>query len=175
MTDPQNTATITFNGQQYADFPALASVGQDVPIAVDVTPDPFFDFVYWEVKRNQPNTNDSTKRDFEIRFFEPDTLIAHLKPQEYAYWAPNAFTPNGDGINDLWQPWGKVIDLETFDMEIYDRWGKVMYTTNNPTEGWDGSVGGADAPLGVYAYRAHIVEGITRKKHDLTGHVTVIR
>lgn len=175
MTDPHNTATITFNGQQYTEFPALASVGQDVPIAVDVTPDPFFDFVYWEVKHNQPNTNDSTKHDFEIRFFEADTLIAHLKPQEYGYWAPNAFTPNGDGINDVWQPWGNVIDLQTFDMEIYDRWGKVMYTTNNPRQGWDGSVGGSDAPLGVYAYRAHIVEGITRKKHDLTGHVTVIR
>ena len=175
MTDPPNTAIIAFNGQQYASFPAMASVGEDVPISVDVTPNPFFDFVYWEVKQNQPNTNDSTKRDFEIRFFGPDTLIAHLKPQEYAYWAPNAFTPNGDGINDVWQPWGNVIDLETFDLEIYDRWGKVMLVTNDPAEGWDGTVGGSEAPLGVYAFRAHIVEGITRKKHDLTGHVTVIR
>lgn len=175
LTDPLNTATITFNGQQYSSFPATASVGEDVPIDCSVEPNMFYDFLYWEIKQNLPNTNDSTKRDFRINFFGPDTIIAHLAPQEYGYWSPNAFTPNGDGYNDTWQPWGNVIDPENFELEIYDRWGRVMFATTDPTEGWDGTVGGGPVPLGVYAFRTHIIEGITRKKHDLMGHVTVVR
>lgn len=175
MTDPPNTATIEFNDQFYSSFPVEASVGEDVPVDVNVTPNPFYDFLYWEVRQNEPNTNDSTRRDFTINFFGPDTLIAHLKPQEYGYWAPNAFTPNGDGINDTWQPWGNVIDPEGFELEVYDRWGQLMYASNNPRDGWDGTAGGAQVPLGVYAFRAHVIEGITGKKHDLQGHITVIR
>ena len=174
MTDPPNTATIEFNDQFYSSFPVEASVGEDVPVDVNVTPNPFYDFLYWEVRQNEPNTNDSTRRDFTINFFGPDTLIAHLKPQEYGYWAPNAFTPNGDGIN-TWQPWGNVIDPEGFELEVYDRWGQLMYASNNPRDGWDGTAGGAQVPLGVYAFRAHVIEGITGKKHDLQGHITVIR
>lgn len=171
MTEPANKATIHFNGLNYDAFPAIAYVGEDIPIPVNVTPDMFYDFMYWEVKHNMPNTNDSTKRDFEIRFFEGDTIIAYLKPQEYGFWAPNAFTPNGDGINDEWKPWGNVIDPEKFTLEVYDRWGQVMYASQEPNIGWTGD----GAPPGVYAFRAYIIEGIERKKHDLRGHVTLIR
>jgi gliding motility-associated-like protein len=175
LTDPIDKAMITFNGQNYSSFPASAFVGEDVPIAVNVEPAMFYDFKYWEIKHNIPNTNDSTRRDFRIRFFGPDTIIAHLAPQEYGYWSPNAFTPNGDGYNDVWQPWGNVIDPESFELEIYDRWGRVMFATNDPYEGWDGTFSGTPAPLGVYAFKTHIIEGITRDKHDLLGHVTLIR
>ena len=171
LTDPPNTATIHFDGANYSAFPAIASVGEDVPVPVNVTPNMFYDFEYWEVKRNLPNTNDSTKRDFEVRFFEPDTIIAHLKPQEYGFWSPNAFTPNGDGINDTWQPWGNVIDPEEFELEVYDRWGKVLYASTEPGDGWDGSA----APVGVYAFRIALREGITQKRHKMVGHVTLIR
>ncbi len=175
MTDPLDKASITFDGLTYASFPTIVNVAEAVPIPMSVQPAQFFDFLYWEIKHNLPNTNDSTKHDISVTFYESDTIIAHLAPQEYGYWSPNAFTPNGDDINDTWQPWGNVIDLDNFELEVYDRWGRVMYTSTNPTEGWDGNVQGSAAPVGVYAYRAHIVEGITRKKHDLLGYVTVIR
>ena len=171
LTDPPNTATIRFDGQSYTSFPAIASVGEDIPIDVSVEPNMFYDFLYWEIKHNLPNTNDSTKRDFTVRFFEPDTIIAHLKPQEYAFWSSNAFSPNGDGINDTWQPWGNVIDPDEFDLEVYDRWGQVLYTSNEPNVGWDGS----SAPVGVYAFRVHLREGITHDQHQMMGHVTLIR
>ena len=175
MTDPPNSAAIIFNGTPYTSFPAVAGVGEAIPIAAEVQPNPFFDFQYWEVKYGTPTNNDSTQRAIEIEFFGPDTVIAHLKPQEYGYWAANAFTPNGDGFNDVWQPWGNVIDPETFDLEIYDRWGRVVFASGNPREGWDGTTGGSPLPVGVYAFRVHLLEGVTRKKHDMTGHVTLIR
>ena len=110
-----------------------------------------------------------------ITFFSPDTVVAHLQPQDYAYWIPNSFTPNNDGINDVWQPWGNVIDLESFDLKIFDRWGQLMFQSNDPNLPWDGSGSGGQIGVGVYAYRAFVIEGITKERHELFGHVTVVR
>lgn len=171
MTDPLNKATITFDGIAYNSFPVSVPVAEGIPIPLLVAPNMFYDFKYWEVKHNLPNTNDSTRRDIQVTFYESDTIIAHLAEQDYAYWAPNAFSPNGDGINDVWQPWGNVIDPETFELEIYDRWGRVIFTSDDPHMAWDGGT----TPLGVYAFRVRLNEGITHEQHEQMGYVTVIR
>ena len=66
---------------------------------------------------------------------------------------PTAFTPNDDGINEEWKP--EIIYGETgkYELNIYDRWGKIIFTTKDPNEGWDGSAEGGDAPLGSYIYK----------------------
>jgi gliding motility-associated-like protein len=67
---------------------------------------------------------------------------------------PTAFSPNGDGINDVWLPTGQVV--EWVELVIYDRWGEVIYK-GNPFNGWDGIVGGKYVQDGIYpmtiAYR----------------------
>jgi gliding motility-associated-like protein len=175
MTDPEDKAIIEFNGLPYADFPVTVGVAEAVPIPISVTPNEFYDFLYWEVKHNIPNTNDSTQRSMEITFYTGDTIMAHLRPQEYGYWAPNAFTPNGDLINDVWQPWGNVIELESFEMQVFDRWGQLMWEAKDPRKGWDGTNGDEVVPPGVYAFRGKAIEAISKEKHDLVGHVSVIR
>jgi gliding motility-associated-like protein len=118
---------------------------------------------------------DSTLLSQSVTFFESDTIIAHLLPQEHAYYVPNSFTPNGDGINDVWQPWASVVDLETFVLRIYDRWGELLVETNDPMKSWDGTLNGTPVQPGVYAFHATFKEGITKESHDLRGHLTVIR
>jgi len=63
-------------------------------------------------------------------------------------WLPNAFSPNGDRLNDEFSP---VVysTLHSFSMHIYDRWGQLMYRTNSYTA-WDGTVRGRHAAAGVY-------------------------
>jgi hypothetical protein len=159
MPDPPNKATITFDGIAYNSFPVSVPVAGGIPLPLLVAPNMFYDFKYWEVKHNLPNTNDSTRRDIQVTFYESDTIIAHLEEQDYAYWAPNAFSP------------GNVIDPETFELEIYDRWGRVIYTSDDPHMAWDGGT----TPLGVYAFRVELREGITHEEHKQMGYVTVIR
>jgi gliding motility-associated-like protein len=64
---------------------------------------------------------------------------------------PNVFSPNGDGTNDLFSMRvGK--DVTGIEMMIYDRWGKLVYQTNNLGKGWNGTYNGKDAEIGVYQY-----------------------
>jgi gliding motility-associated-like protein len=70
------------------------------------------------------------------------------------YPVPDAFTPNGDGINDCFgvQAWGFVTD---FSFSIYNRWGQLLFHTNRTSDCWDGSVKGMRQNTGVYIYQIH--------------------
>jgi gliding motility-associated-like protein len=68
----------------------------------------------------------------------------------------NAFTPNGDGINDVIKPVLTFIP-EKYVFQVFDRWGSVVFETMNPETGWDGRIkGGANATEGVYIYFAKL-------------------
>ncbi len=66
-------------------------------------------------------------------------------------WIPNTFTPNNDGINDVFLP--KGIEIENFEMLIYNRWGEHLFTSDNLETGWDGTFQGEIAKCDVYYYR----------------------
>jgi gliding motility-associated-like protein len=89
-------------------------------------------------------------------------------------WMPNAFTPNGDGRNDVFRPVG--ISITTFRMTIYDRWGNMVFETNDIKNGWGGKMGNQPCPAGVYSYiiiyEVIDVPGLQRK---LSGSFTLVR
>lgn len=175
MVDPVNGGRIDFNGITYSSFPVTVQVPEGVAIPFEVLPNAYFDFRYWEVRQNALASGDPMLPQQEVTFFESDTIIAHLDPQEYAFYVPNSFSPNGDGINDVWRPWANVVDLETFQLRIFDRWGQVMLETRDPRNSWDGTVNGSQVQNGVYAFHASVTEGITKERHEIYGHVTVVR
>jgi gliding motility-associated-like protein len=65
---------------------------------------------------------------------------------------PNAFSPNGDGLNDVFRPVTFPEKIKSFSMYIYDRWGMKVFYTNNVTKGWDGKINGNPAQSGAYTY-----------------------
>jgi gliding motility-associated-like protein len=69
---------------------------------------------------------------------------------------PNAFTPNGDGMNDIFTFAGRFI--MSGSLAIYNRWGELVYQTDAAENGWDGRVNGRYAPLGTYIYYATLVD-----------------
>ncbi len=69
---------------------------------------------------------------------------------------PNAFTPNGDELNDTFQVQGQYI--VGFEMKVYNRWGELVFTSNDPANGWDGSFRGNLAPEGTYVFVAKITD-----------------
>ena len=89
--------------------------------------------------------------------------------------APNAFTPNNDGINDRWQPrWMANADA-TVEFSIHDRWGRMLFAATGPDASWDGTAHGAPVPDGVYAWRGRAQDRSTALDLQLAGHVCVIR
>ena len=83
---------------------------------------------------------------------------------------PNAFTPNNDGLNDTFRPVATSDQIRMFSMVIYNRWGQLIFETNNPAEGWNGK----DAPAGVYSWLISY-SNHTGKVFKMRGSVTVVR
>ena len=73
---------------------------------------------------------------------------------------PNAFTPNGDGRNEQFLAVPNC-ELDAFELQIYDRWGQQVFTSNNARQGWDGYSNGNLAPAGAYLWKLHY-----RGEHD---------
>jgi gliding motility-associated-like protein len=91
--------------------------------------------------------------------------------QDYAMYIPNSFTPNADGINDVFLPVG--YGLREISLAIYDRWGDNIFTSNDRDTGWDGSRNGKLCEQGVYVYQ---LEAKTATGTSLmrTGHVVLL-
>ncbi|MBR9860978.1 gliding motility-associated C-terminal domain-containing protein [bacterium] len=91
---------------------------------------------------------------------------------------PTAFSPNGDGLNDQFRPTCRFIDheaqLRTYSMEIYNRWGEVIYRSNNLIEGWDGNYDGVACPQGTYFYMIHY-KGVNGFNYYHKGTVTLVK
>lgn len=68
-----------------------------------------------------------------------------------AVWIPSAFTPDEDGINDLFQV--KGIDFSSYWLVVYNRWGQKVFESNQSDLGWNGYFENEPAPVGIYAYR----------------------
>ncbi len=88
---------------------------------------------------------------------------------------PNAFTPDGDGINDVWKPKGAAIDLSYYTLMVYDRWGEIVWESTDYYEGWNGTLkNGKPATNGVYFYVLNYqdVNGVSYQK---AGQFTLFR
>lgn len=91
-------------------------------------------------------------------------------------YIPNAFTPGyGNGINNEWGPKGEGISDEGYSLVVFDRWGKPMFETNDPTELWDGTDQDNynKVPQGVYVYRLSLMD-LNSENQTFVGSVTVL-
>lgn len=88
-------------------------------------------------------------------------------------YVPSGFTPNNDGLNDLLSPIAVGIKEFRF-FRVFNRWGQMIYHTQDPKRGWDGKINGAIQPTGTYIW---IAEGIDYKGNlvNRKGSVTIIR
>jgi len=87
-------------------------------------------------------------------------------------YVPNAFSPNGDGINDVLKVMGKC--LMAMDFRIFDRWGNVVFETNNPAEGWDGTCKGKPMNTGTFVYYLE-ASGADNIAISKKGDITLVR
>ncbi len=90
---------------------------------------------------------------------------------DFSAFAPNSFTPNGDGLNDTFKIMG--VGIKKFKIEIYNRWGQLLFQSDNIEEGWDGKYNGELVPRGTYVYKVYYTTFLD-KNVEKTGTVTVI-
>ncbi len=91
------------------------------------------------------------------------------------FYIPNAFSPNGDGVNDLFYYSGYDLDVANYNMKIFNRWGQLVFTGEDENDNWNGStLDGVTAPQGTYVYRLQ-VKTKGGKEYVFDGHVNLIR
>jgi gliding motility-associated-like protein len=97
-----------------------------------------------------------------------------FEPSQYFY-IPNAFTPDGDGRNDLFRTVPVTEKIADFRLLIYDRWGGQVFETEDIGQGWDGTKNGQALQEGVYVYRITFKTNGDLSEKIITGTVAVIK
>jgi gliding motility-associated-like protein len=98
----------------------------------------------------------------------------------FTLYIPNAFTPDNDGNNDLFMPQGLNVDPDSYVLQIFDRWGNLIFETNTWGEGWNGTKDNLgsweDAVQGAYVYKITAKTNEAHKRlHDYVGTVVIIK
>lgn len=97
-------------------------------------------------------------------------------PEPVIYYIPNTFTPNGDEINNTFQPiFTFGFDPQSFNFYIYNRWGGLIFESHDPKIGWDGTFGDMLVQNDTYVWKLEFKEKIQEFKHVKTGYVNVLR
>jgi gliding motility-associated-like protein len=95
---------------------------------------------------------------------------------DYAFYVPNAFTPDGDGINDVFIPKGVGYDEDSYSFLIFDRWGNMIFSSDDPEKGWNGIAnhGSEIAQMDVYVWKVNVKDN-RGLMHRYIGQVTLVK
>lgn len=148
--------------------------GQDIQITVDAAN---FSNILWSTEDQGSQITITSAGKFWVTasnmcYTVTDTFnITHIGSC-YDFYAPNSFTPNGDGVNDIF--YVSTYGVELFEMNIFNRWGELMHTSQHVTEGWDGTYNNKLCPIGLYVWKVKI-QDVLGQEHSYQGHINVIR
>ncbi len=120
------------------------------PIKLDAT---FPNSTYlWSDGSTQPTNSISVVGNYWVTLFNAcDTLTKEIEIKNCFYAAyPNAFSPNSDGVNDIFMPF--IRNAHSIELKVFNRWGEVLFETEDFNVGWDGTNKGVSVPDGVYLY-----------------------
>lgn len=94
-----------------------------------------------------------------------------------ALYIPNSFTPNDDGLNDLFKAYASNDQLKDFRLQIFDRFGEKVFESEDINQGWNGGYVGSTyfVQNDVYVYQVQVTSTITQEKLEYKGHLTIIR
>lgn len=168
--------------------PAL-HFGESVSLQANSATSNYTNYVWYDKTYNQLATGSS----FYVGSVEQDTTF-YVTTQDvvsgYLYcisnptkvditiinpvFVPNAFTPNNDGLNDMFKVEGAYI-LSGARLSIYNSWGELVLQTNNVDRGWDGTVNGKPQPAGVYVYILDATLRSTGKLYKKHGPIALLR
>lgn len=105
-----------------------------------------------------------------------DTITKILKVNpEVLIYVPNTFTPDGDEFNQYWRVYLEGVDIQSFNVQIYNRWGEVIWESNDIEIGWDGTYNGSVVKQGTYVWKVSVRDALNDGKYTWNGIVNVLK
>ncbi|WP_306643545.1 CotH kinase family protein [Sanyastnella coralliicola] len=148
----------------------------ETPTPFAAFPEAFWYFDRWESVNHLPTPdNRSSVVDFE--FYNSDTIVAHFVEEPFNVYVPNSFTPNNDGKNDVFLPVGSAWKDGTYELWVFNRWGDVVFYSDDPTKPWNGSHQDGTHYVAdqIYVYRLTVQPVHSVEPEEFSGHITVFR
>lgn len=182
MVEPAESGTVVFEEEFVSGNPYSTTNMKTVVLEGDkallfkALPNEYIDFDKWEsmnhVTQGLPN-NDAVR----FTFTSVDTIVAHFKPQPFTFYVPNSFSPNGDGINDVFRIEGNAIDVEAFELTVFDRWGQKVFHSTNPNDVWTGEFNKGEYYVGnsSYQYRLKVKSVFDIEPREYNGSILMFR
>ena len=180
FSNSPNPASILLPRVQFVDTSSLDVVlfnwtfydSTNAIIGSDTNQNPIFDFdgtieQQYNVKLYVENQNGCS-----------DTVYAtQIVRGEHAFYMPNSFTPNGDGLNDMFYPVGDKISFDGYSFKIFNRWGELVFKTDMFGEdyGWDGKLINENAPSDSYIWRVDLIDSSSGEEKSFQGYVLLTR
>lgn len=175
--EPPNGGDLTLNGVPLMELPHTEKFYvEDFAIDLFCEEEPFYNFMNWHSENHNLGVNNQTSLSMVLQF--DDTITANLYAEPFGFWLPNSFTPNDDGINDLYKPKGNAVDIDEYQIKIYDRYGAKVFESIDMNEGWNGdgiNKEGYFSPIGVYTYVVNVKSAIDGELHTFKGIINLIR
>ena len=152
----------------------------DGPTVFEAISEEEWQFSHWEVALTEPlpeaRANPMT---LLLANVPVEIVTAHFTPVEFHLYVPNAFTPDNDGVNDSFQPMGSGFEGDLYHFSVFNRWGEVVFQTDDPDLPWIGQnnqrFGTHFVPDGVYGWRVEAQGFHELIPTVLRGTVTVVR
>jgi gliding motility-associated-like protein len=107
-----------------------------------------------------------------------DTATSEVLVNPYlSLYVPNTFTPNGDEHNQFFYPVfsGSDFDRKGYSFQVFNRWGEIVFQSNNFQEGWNGYHHGEQCVQGTYSWKISYTENISQEVKEVVGHVNLVR
>jgi len=102
-----------------------------------------------------------------------DTIVKTIEvASDFKLFVPNSFSPNGDGVNDVFAPKGRGI--KKYALSVYDRWGRIVFESSSFEVGWDGNVSNNSGSNDTFTWKINYTD-VNNKVSEITGFVSQIR
>lgn len=178
--DPPNSGNIFVNSLLYTAFPDTGSYYGGLKTFLAANSNPGFSFDHWEINTTDTLFNNAKDSSIYIKLTKDACIKAyftsHVEPiNEIEFNNSNVFTPNGDGSNDVFSLFNLTKQLpEEGQVTITDRWGKLVYSSSELKEGWDGKKNGKLCNAGTYYWLVNYkdAEGVQKTER---GFVSLIQ
>ena len=169
IIEPQDAGYVIGNGEEMAIFPLSQTYIQNTQIDLQAIASNGMEFEYW-IRENAIIEQDNR---YQYTLEYNDTLRVVFSEKELAMYIPNSFTPNGDGINDVFKPVTDPNKIKKYEMTLFNEWGELIFKTDLIDQGWDG-ISQSSSSNNIYIYKIIVYSELTGSKFEYMGTVMVL-
>lgn len=176
VVEPPYAGTVNFASSFTTQTDETVELETGVSYDFAASPEPYWIFKGWKALVSNATPN-SENDQVNYVFTATDTVWAMFEKEEFTFYVPNSFSPNNDGINDVFQTYTNAIDPEYYHLMIFNRWGDMIFETNTPDQGWEGDYKGGEyyLPDGIYMYRLKVKSIHEEDYRELEGTIFMFR